>query len=148
MWSSRNARAVRAVRRWLLLATAGAAIATLAPAPATAATTCSLDIIRNPSNFTLNNIRVDCVFGEIGMEFTSFTLYGSDTWYNDTLFSVGRFVDSPTTGPTRIEDRDVNGFHLDEDWGKDEVFAKARVVRSNGQVLSITTNMIVREFSY
>lgn len=133
-----------------ILAMAGAhGVTTVLPsAPASAASTsCSFAAIRNPYNATLWTVRVDCNLAYPYDAFNGFTIYGSDPWWDDTVLSVGRW-ETPGLPSWRVERRNVNGFLLDEDWGTDELYAKAEITRPDGSMYEVATNEIEGEFSY
>jgi hypothetical protein len=124
----------------------GLTTALMAESPASAATTtCTLDAFHNPYNYTLATARVDCVLTDPRWTFDGFTLYGSDPWFDDTVFRVYR--SDPFLPPWRVELRNVNSFTFDEDWGEDELYAEAKIVTATGSFL-VTTNTVVGEFSY
>jgi hypothetical protein len=114
---------------------------------ASAATTCVLDVIRNPYNPTLYTVRVDCDLSDPNATYDSFTVYGSDSWFDDTVLIVGRW-ETPGLPRWRVERRNVNGFTLDEDWGEDELYAKARITRATGTSFLVTTNEVSGEYAY
>lgn len=143
---------IRAVSRLLALTTMLGLTSVIMPGtPASAATTttttCTLDVIRNPYNFTLWTVRVDCYLIDPTWTYDSFTLWGADTWYDDLLWGVGRWQ-TPGLPPWRVEWRQVNGFYLDEDWGTDELYAIAKIVRADGTSFLVTTNEVEGEYSY
>jgi hypothetical protein len=92
-------------------------------------------------------VRVDCDLSNPSLTFNSFTVYGSDTWFDDTVLVVGRW-ETPDTPLWRVERRNVEGFTLDEDWGEDELYAKARITRTDGRSFLVTTNEVSGEYSY
>jgi len=72
-------------------------------------------------------------------------LWGEDEWYDDLL--AGPYAQSYDFGGSYLIDFCVNKSTLDEDWGRDELYAGVRVYNSAGrQIESAESNRLYDHF--
>ncbi|GIH25018.1 hypothetical protein Aph01nite_33280 [Acrocarpospora phusangensis] len=73
----------------------------------------------------------------------SFSLYGSDEWFDEHIYWGGRYSRGTTdaNGYYSISVK-VSGSTLNEDWGGDEVYAKVTHMSYNGKTPVLRSNTV------
>ncbi len=121
--------------------TISANLMTATLADASTAPHCTLSVARDGSN-SFEEVKVDCSFSG-GETFSEFKVYGSDPWYDDYLVTANRIAGQ---GDQFQIQRTFDPEELNEDIGRDELYAKARLVRPDGSEYFVRTNTVIGYF--
>jgi hypothetical protein len=134
------------VRRFRALAVSGMLAVTtlgLPAAQAHAATGDSCKLTIRPLGSNQYQVTIGCTVKTTSaggaIRQSGYTLYGEDTFFDDTLW----YVPGGNSTSTSFV---VLGNVLDEDWGTDEVYARAVFIEANGVKHNIRSNTVEGSF--